>query len=480
MRSVTLRVTLLAAAVLAATLAVAMTLAYQLLLDAGSDHLDATLSREQGVFARSLEEVRAESARRDDKASVGAAVDRYLRFNPGSDEYYAMITIDGQVRTSTAGPSELTRLAGAGQLPVGTPDRFETVDTAEGKVRVLTTEVTLSDGSAGATFAVAGSLEAVRHDSLSSLRRLAAAGVASLVVGSVLLALALRVTLAPLRAVAFAARVTDSDELGTGVLEPQGDDEISALAREFNQMLRRLSDAADSRRQFLAAVSHELRTPLTIARGHLEVFANLGDADAESIARTTHVLVGELRHMGRLVDDLMTLAHSDGQDFLDVTEVSLRGLFDDLRLRLTGLDAGGIQLHEPPSDATVRADPDRLAQAVLNLVVNAQRHTPPETTIEISAQDDGDFTTIAVTDNGPGIDPAIRERMFEPFVTTGHAVDGANTSSRPAGLGLAVVAAIIEAHHGRITVDTDTNGTRIGLRLPSAPTSGDPSLAATS
>jgi signal transduction histidine kinase len=288
------------------------------------------------------------------------------------------------------------------------------------------------------------------------------------------LLLALRVTVAPLRAVASAARATGSRELDRSVLEPQGKDEISVLAREFNEMMARLSEAAESRRQFLAAISHELRTPLTIARGHLEVFATLGDADAETIARTTHVLVGELRHMGRLVDDLMTLAHSDGQGFLRLTEVPVRAFFDDLRLRLTGLDVDGIQLQDDPPAVTVRADPDRLAQAVLNLVVNAQRHTPPGTAIGVSAKDDGDVVTIAVTDNGPGIDPTIRERMFEPFVTTGLNAGAKDTAFRPAGLGLAVVAAIIDAHHGTVTVDTSATGTTFGLRVPCAPAGGKP------
>ena len=468
MRSVTLRVTLLAAAVLTASLAIALTLAYQLLVDAGSDQLDAALSREQAVFARTVEDVRAQVGQGADQDSVRVAVNRYLGLYPGSEAFYVMIQIDGQTQAPATGPADLTRLASAGQLTVGTPGRFETVDTAEGKVRILTTEVALSGGGSGAIYSVAGSLEAVRSDALSSLRRLATAGAVSLLVGSVLLALALRVTLAPLRAVASAARATGSVELDTSVLEPHGDDEVSVLAREFNRMIGRLSDAADSRRQFLAAVSHELRTPLTIARGHLEIFTTLGESDPDTIARTADVVAGELRHMGRLVDDLMTLAHSDGQGFLELTDVSLPDLFDDLRLRMTGLDLDGIRLQEHPPAITVRADPDRLAQAVLNLVVNAQRHTPPGTMIEVRAHDDGAFTTIAVSDNGPGIDPTIRERMFEPFVTAGGPpADRGGNNSRPAGLGLAVVAAIIDAHHGTIAVETDAGGTRMGLRLPS-------------
>jgi signal transduction histidine kinase len=314
----------------------------------------------------------------------------------------------------------------------------------------------------------------VRRDALANLRRLAAVGLACIAVGSVLLLLALRVTVAPLRAVASAARATGSRELDRSVLEPQGKDEISTLAREFNEMMTRLSEAAESRRQFLAAVSHELRTPLTIARGHREVFATQGDADAETIARTTHVLAGELRHMGRLVDDLMTLAHSDGQGFLRLTDVPLREVFEDLRLRLTGLDVDGITLQDDPPAVTLRADPDRLAQAVLNLVVNAQRHTPAGTVIEVSAQDADDVVIIEVADNGPGIDPTIRERMFEPFVTSGLHAGAKDTAFRPAGLGLAVVAAIIDAHHGTVAVDTGATGTTFGLRIPRAPASGEP------
>jgi len=230
-------------------------------------------------------------------------------------------------------------------------------------------------------------------------------------------------------------------------------------------MLDRLESAADARREFLASVSHELRTPLTIARGHLEVFGTSGDADAESVAHTVDVVSEELRHMGRLVEDLMTLAHSAEDGFVRRRDVPVTEFFDDLSLRLTGLDLDEIHLHAPPPGTVVHADPDRLAQAVLNLVVNAQRHTPTGTAIDVRVRQDDTTAVIVVTDDGPGIEPSVRDHMFEPFVTTGSA-PGTGGEQRSAGLGLAVVAAIVAAHQGAISVDTGPHGTTIELRLP--------------
>jgi two-component system OmpR family sensor kinase len=465
MRSVALRVTLLAATSLAASVAVAVALAYQLLSAAGRDHLDATLRREQAHFDLSVQEAR-EQPQLDDDARMRAAIEQYLRLNADSDAYFAMIDFNGVVRTSEVGPTELLHLAGVGQLPIGTVGRLETVHTAQGDVRVLTARVGLPGTTTSATFAVAGSLEEIRDDVLESIRLLALAGVVSTLAGSVVLAIGIRSTLAPLRSVASAAKATDASDLDTRVPEPRYDDEIAVLAREFNRMLDRLSNAAAARREFLASVSHELRTPLTIARGHLEIFAGLGEAEDGDLAHITNVLFDELRHMGRLVDDLMTLAHSEGQGFLQLRDVPVGAFFDDLRLRATGLDIEGLQLHEPPSGLVMHADPDRLAQAILNLVTNAHRHTPRGTIIDVSAREDGDALKVTVADNGPGVDPSIRDHMFDPFVTSAQAVSSAGGDHRPAGLGLAVVAAIVDAHHGAIAVDSDGSGTRIELRVP--------------
>ena len=113
----------------------------------------------------------------------------------------------------------------------------------------------------------------------------------------------------------------------------------------------------------------------------------------------------------------------------------------------------------------VEADQARLAQSLLNLVMNASRHTPPGTAVRVDARREGDGLCLALADDGPGIDPAIRDVVFEPFVTTRG--DG---SGRGAGLGLAVVKTLTEAQRGSVHLSTGPTGTTVTLRFPLAST----------
>lgn len=465
MRSLTLRVALLATAVLMASLALATFVAFELLLIAGRDDLDGALRREQSRFERTVDEVLAQRDDGDERRALAEAVDRYLRVNPGSDTYYSIIRLDGgPPRTSAVGPDPLLRLAERGQLPSGTPGQLETVSTVEGEVRVLTTPVRLREGPIGATFAVAGSLEEIRDESISALSRLGLAAGASLALGAPLSAFVLRAALAPLRQVAAAARATQDQDLSARVPQPARNDEVALLAREFNRMLDRLEEAAESRRRFLATVSHELRTPLTIARGHLELLDTPGPGGPGGPSPASRVVAAELRRMGRLVDDLMALARSSGEGFLVAAELPLDRFFADLRFRLTGLDIDGVTVHDPPAGACAWADGDRLAQAVLNLVTNAHHHGPPGTCVDVSAAvPGGGEVVITVADDGPGIDPSVRDRVLEPFVSGPGPRPGTGGRS---GLGLAVVAAVAEAHRGTVAIATGPDGTRVALHLP--------------
>jgi signal transduction histidine kinase len=210
----------------------------------------------------------------------------------------------------------------------------------------------------------------------------------------------------------------------------------------------------------LAAISHELRTPITIARGHIETLESVGSRDPEALSETASVIREELHRMARLVEDLMALARSDTEDFVIPEAVSLPRFFEELELRLTGLGVDRATLYTPPR-VTIRADADRLAQAVLNLVVNAHLHAPESSRIEVSAHRNADAVVIVVCDDGPGIDRAIRESAFEPFVK-GSTI-GSHDST---GLGLAVVAAVVKAHGGAAKLDTGDGGTTVSLHIP--------------
>jgi two-component system, OmpR family, sensor kinase len=279
----------------------------------------------------------------------------------------------------------------------------------------------------------------------------------SLLLGAALMTTTLWRSLSPLRTLATTARSTELRRLDARVEQPDSDDEVGLLAREFNSMLERLERASAGQTAFMASISHELRTPITVARGHLEMLRTVGEDDPRAREEAVLVVEDELHRMGRLVEDLMTIARSEMDDFARLRELELVAFFEDLELKVAGL---GVTVRiDPPPPVVLRADPDRLAQAVLNLVNNAHRHTPAGTHIRIRAVEHPGEVVIEVHDDGSGIPPEIRDRMFEAFVTAGQAAGST-------GLGLAVVAAVVDAHDGRITLDTGATGTTVRLWLP--------------
>jgi two-component system OmpR family sensor kinase len=461
LRSLQVRIPLLAMTILAASLASATVIAYELLLLAGRADLDARLRAEQDRFARSILGIASEIAAEDDGAAIGArtlrrAVGRYLSLDPSDPSFMIIVRMGGEVLSSRGGPPEMVTLRDQGALPAPTPGALETLRTPVGDIRSLGARVRI-DGKTVALFQVAGPLRPIEAESLRALRRLGIAALVSLPLGGMVLAVVLRRSLAPLGNLAAAARSVRLEDLAVRVATPEGPEEVAVMASEFNRMLERLEEAARHQREFLAAVSHELRTPLTIARGHIETLAAAAKQGPEAVAEATAVAQRELLRMTRLIDDLMALARSRTEDLVRPQVIDLRELFRELGLRLTGLDVGDVTMHEPPPTPFV-ADAERLAQALLNLVVNAHIHNPPGTRIEVGSVLEHGQLRLSVRDDGRGIDPSIVERAFEPFTK------GGDTGAQ--GLGLAVVRAVAEAHGGGVELDTGPRGTTVTIWIP--------------
>ncbi|HTX09375.1 MAG TPA: HAMP domain-containing sensor histidine kinase [Solirubrobacteraceae bacterium] len=272
---------------------------------------------------------------------------------------------------------------------------------------------------------------------------------------------------APLRRMAQVATRVDAGDLGPRMEISSGRvDEVRVLAEAFNRMLDRLSEAFSSQREFVADASHELRTPLTVIRGQLEVLAAQENPSRADVTRVERLAQAEITRISRLVDDLLVLAQAERTDFLHSEAIELQPFVTDLwdGVSLTAdrrFELGTI------ADGTLYADPDRLAQALRNLARNAIEHT---------SDHDGlvrlDVTTLApdrirfvVLDDGPGIPPLERERVFERF----HRTDSGRTrATGGAGLGLAIVRAIAEAHRGTVRVldSHKGRGAEVELVLP--------------
>ncbi|MGD0685000.1 MAG: HAMP domain-containing sensor histidine kinase [Streptosporangiaceae bacterium] len=216
----------------------------------------------------------------------------------------------------------------------------------------------------------------------------------------------------------------------------------------------------DRQRQFLQDVSHELGTPITIALGHAELIADA--ATDHAIANDARVTVDELLRMRRLANRLLLLASTDGPDFLHPAPVDVAELMAET-LQRWGQEPRRWSLGTL-AEATVRADPDRLTVALDALIENAVRHTDAGALIELSARLEGDSVVFGVADSGSGIPASELGRIFGRFSR----VDaGRSREIGGFGLGLAVVKAIAEAHHGTVQVrSTLGQGSVFELRLP--------------
>lgn len=235
----------------------------------------------------------------------------------------------------------------------------------------------------------------------------------------------------------------------------RGADDVSALAETFNSMLDRLEGAVGAQRALLDDVGHELRTPLTIMRGHLEL---LDPHDPDDVAATRALVLDEADRMGRLVDDLLALAKAERAEFMQPEATDLARLTDETLVKATALGPRHWVLDEL-AEAEVVLDPQRVAQAWLQLAANAVRFSADGSTVGLGSRIEGNQVRLWVRDEGAGIDPADHERVLRRF-ERGSAAGGS-------GLGLAIVAAIARAHGGRVEIESERGrGSRISMVVP--------------
>ena len=267
-------------------------------------------------------------------------------------------------------------------------------------------------------------------------------------------------SLAPVEAIRGEVEEISGSELHRRVPAPGGTDELARLAATMNEMLARLEGARDRQRKLVADTSHELRSPIASIRQHAEVaLAHPERATAQELAET--VLAESLR-LARMVDDLLLLARADEHTLalerrpVDLDDLALDAARDLRRNPDLEVDAAGI------SGGRVRGDPAGLRRVVANLAENAARHARGR--VALSVVEDGNQVRLRVDDDGPGIDPPDRLRVFERFVR----LDAARArAAGGTGLGLAIVAELVAAHGGTAVIEeSPLGGTRVEVRLP--------------
>jgi len=264
---------------------------------------------------------------------------------------------------------------------------------------------------------------------------------------------------------AFDAMATTVSEKQSTVREVQlGLERTVQLRTEQLQLANAKLSAADERRRaFLADVSHELRTPLTIIRGETQVALRTADQSDFDANEVLERILQQTRDLSRMVDDLFLIARAEGgglpleREMLDLHDIAGRVAAD---FSTVAGEAGGSIKIRAGQPAFALVDPGRLRRAMAALIENAMRHCQPGVNVQIEAYSSADVTVIAVSDDGPGIDPVIAPLLFERF-RRGH------TRGEGSGLGLSLVSALVEAHGGRAYLQpTSAGGTRAVMEFP--------------
>ena len=353
-----------------------------------------------------------------------------------------------------AEPAVLAALAAVSHSPAVT---FRDVPTAAGRVRLAIVPVSLSTDESAGTYVMAFAIDRGRDDLVPVALIYLLASLGSLIIVGVVGWLVAGRLLRPLQRLrGISQRIGESDLAER--IPVHGNDDVSELARTYNQMLDRLQTAMTAQRGVLDDAGHELRTPLTILRGHLEV---LDATDPLDVQETRALLLDETDRMARLVEDLMLLSKSQRPDFLVHSAIDLATFTTDVLDKARALGEREWRL-QACGAGTFHGDPHRLTQAILELAGNAVKFSDPGSVISIGSSADDEAIWLWVSDAGAGIGTSEMDQVFERFwrAPAIRALDGS-------GLGLSIVETIAQAHRGRVVVDSQLGqGSTFAIMLP--------------
>ena len=273
----------------------------------------------------------------------------------------------------------------------------------------------------------------------------------------------------PLQQLVLAARNYPSEEMKP--VSPRGPHEVQDLTRAFNSMVARVESSQKSQREFVANVSHELKTPLTSIQGFAQAILDDTADTPEARQQAAQIIYEEAGRMHRLALDLLDLARLEaGTADLKMASVDLSTLLHAIVEKFTrqaqkaGVD---LQVNVPEHLPTLIGDGDRLAQVFTNLVDNALKFTPPNGHVTLSAVNTGAEMEISITDTGIGVPREALPRLFDRFYQVD--LSRARGERHGAGLGLAIVQEIVQAHDGKISVRSEVGrGTTFVIHLPLA------------
>jgi two-component system OmpR family sensor kinase len=395
----------------------------------------------------------------------------------GSISYTALLDSSGSVvahrdygYTSTPAPKLPSGLPGSQSYRgKATTASFTTGSSGGGGGHYRILAVALNGGG---TFVAASPLGDSVDAPLRGLLLVEGIATASVLAAVVALALWLvRLGLRPLTQIELAAADIAAGDLSRRVETAGERTEVGRLGRALNVMMERIEAAfaerrasEDRLRRFIADASHELRTPLTSIRGYAELFRRGADVRPEDLEKSMRRIEDESTRMSKLVDELLLLARLDQGRPLDVGPVDLAALASDAVADAQTVAPDRPIRLERDGPIAVQGDDARLRQVAANLLSNALEHTPPGTAVRVRVASNDGEAILEVADEGPGLSPRHAAKVFDRFFR----VDAARSRDNGgAGLGLSIVAAIVHAHGGRVSVQTAPGaGARFTVALP--------------
>jgi signal transduction histidine kinase len=406
-------------------------------------HLEREIDSRLAADAQSFQ--REPAAHATTPAALLRAARAWLAAQPLEDGEMAAVRVGKRVLT-TAGDLDLYEVPHPRQLLTARTSEWWNLSGSEGGVRALSVPIQVGHRQLG-TLALLAYKEKVQGALGAVLSAIGWASVLGIAFAGVLGFAIVHRSLRPL------SRITREVEAI----------EVGRLAAAFDRMLARLERSFRTQQRFLADASHELRTPLTVARGQLELLA--AELDSADQQRSVAVTTGELDRMARIVDDLLLLARLDEGMQLEREAVEVELVLREalLRAMLLGPRQVGVRAE---AGVYALADPERLLQALMNLIANAVEHTDDDGGITIASSRERNRAVVRVTDTGRGIAaddlPHVFERLYRGRVTRARQRDGA-------GLGLAIAASIVQAMDGEIgVISTVGSGTTFTITLPVA------------
>lgn len=384
----------------------------------------------------------------DDNTGILGIVDGSVRFIPGIDMDLDLQARDGFIERIVAEVEGDRAVRG-------------TFAASEGSVRYLAVPITVADADGSVSDPV---IYVIGYDLERELSELDTAAtifiISAFIVAVVIVIVGMLVSGRLLRPIGNMSRM--AQRISASNLKERipvtGRDDVSQMADTVNDMLDRLDAALDAQRQLLQDVGHELNTPLTIVRGHLEL---MDEQDARDVEETRALAIDELDRMAGLVGDIRVAAKLNDPEGFEFTSVDVAALLERTFAKAEAMHGVRLEPLGQVPDVSVVADSDRLTQALIQLVANAEKHGGGHVSMGARLRS-SDKVELFVRDRGAGVPDYQKPHIFDRFnrgTTRGRGASGS-------GLGLSIVRAIAERHHGVVGVRDALPGAEFTLTLP--------------